>query len=101
MQRERVTQRALAASIGVSQGHLSKVLRGKTDRDTHVLASLELWSASATGHEDEEAGLLEAARMLAKGQPRAMSLLMRLMQLLVELRQPASPSTRRRPRSTK
>lgn len=91
MRRERVTQRELADHIGVSQGHLSKVLRGQTERDTRVLAALTAWG----GGDDstQEAKLIDAARDLVDGEPRGMQLLMRLMQILRELRR-TSPRRR-------
>lgn len=89
MQRERITQRELAAHLEVSQGHLSKVLRGHTVRDTRVLAVLAAWGGADDS--TDEANLLDAARDVVHGQPRGMQLLMRLMHLLRELRPAPAP----------
>lgn len=86
MQREHVTQRQLAAQLDISQGHLSKVLRGSTTRDTRTLAVLEAWSGA--DETTDEAKLIDAVRDVVKGHAHGMQLLMRLMHLLRELRHP-------------
>jgi transcriptional regulator with XRE-family HTH domain len=86
MERERITQRELANQLGISQGHLSKVLRGQTERATRVLSALAAW-ADPDGVSDETA-FLAAARSAVQGQPQGFHLLMRLMHLVRQLRDP-------------
>jgi len=84
MLRERLTQRDLALAIGVSQGHLSKLLRGRIQRETRLFSLVESWAAGSESA--VEAQLLHKARLAVHGQPRGMELLMRLMHIIAEFR---------------
>ena len=92
MDAEDLTQRLLAKHLGVSQGHLSKLLRGKLQRRSRVLRALEAWlteSDTPVSHDSDadEKALLTAARRVAKGSSReAMHLMTDLMRLLERLR---------------
>lgn len=46
MDRERVTQGVLAETLGVSQGHLSRVLRGEVRRRSRTIRALAEWVES-------------------------------------------------------
>jgi transcriptional regulator with XRE-family HTH domain len=83
MQRDGLSQRALARLMQVSQGHLSKVLRAQFPSNTRVMSMLKDW---ATGEStaprslgEVEATLLQAARMAADGSDRVMQLLTEMM----------------------
>jgi transcriptional regulator with XRE-family HTH domain len=84
MRKERLSQRQLAARLGLSQGHVSRVLRGKIERETKAFASLASWAASPAS--ELEARLLEAAHTAAGGERRGLEVVMHLMHLIAELR---------------
>jgi len=83
MRTQHVSQRELAVLLDVSQGHLSKVLSGRIERDSRVFATLASW-VEAPGP-TLEAGLLSAARRVAGGERRGLELLMHMMHIIAEL----------------
>lgn len=91
MREQRLSQRKLARLLGITQGHLSKVLNGKIEGDTRTFAALSDWVASPVAV--VEAGLLQAARRAAGGQRDGLELLMHMMHLIADLKE---SRTRRR-----
>jgi len=91
MRKERLSQRQLAARLGLSQGHVSKVLSGKIRHDTRAFTFLASWAASPQSAIEDR--LLEAARRAAGGRRRGMEILMHLMHVITELQ--AAPANRR------
>lgn len=104
MDAEGLTQRVLAERLGVSQGHLSKVLRGKYKRDSKVVRALQgclddLDRGSTGTLAQAERELLAAARAVADGSPQMMRLMMQFMQIAAELRTAPAGRTRRKHKS--
>jgi transcriptional regulator with XRE-family HTH domain len=94
MDADGVSQRKLAARIGTSQGHLSKVLRGRIPGPSRVVRELERYVQSdltvrASGVTDAasaEAALIRAARNASGGDIKVMHHLIELMHLVGRLR---------------
>ena len=90
MSEERLTQRALAAHLGVSQGHLSKVLRGMQMHQTRVMRALGAWvgeSASSLPSGDKlDLALSRAAREAGAGSEEAGRLVLRVLRAMRRLR---------------
>ena len=83
MRAEGISQRVLAQEIGVSQGHLSKVLRAQFPANTRVMRAIRSWcqgdATQPSTITPEEMALLAAAREAAAGSKRVMHLLTELM----------------------
>lgn len=94
MDEDGLTQRALAQWMGVSQGHLSKVLRGKFLRRSRAVRALEVYlnrgisavPSVLAAQSSQERTLLETARMVSSGSNETMHLLIDLMRLVRKLR---------------
>lgn len=61
MDRERMTQSALAEALGVSQGHLSRILRGEVRRRSRTIRALAEWVEGRGGVRRPVAGALAVA----------------------------------------
>lgn len=93
MQDEGISQRALASRLGVSQGHLSKVLRFSAKRPTRASRALEEWLASTERGEDPDMrtdlpkALVRATLVAVGGSELAMQIATEVMHLLGQMRQ--------------
>lgn len=91
MAREQISQRALAAHLGISQGHLSKVLSSKHPGGKMVRRILTNWldpaEQEAERHVPAEEELLRAARAAAGGSTQVMHLLAQMMHQVGLVRQ--------------
>jgi transcriptional regulator with XRE-family HTH domain len=93
MARDGLTQRALAVIVGVSQGHISKVLRVYSSKrgTTRTLRRLTEWLNSAPVPKDrvfrlEGSGLANAVAAAVGDSPEAMQIAIGVMQFLGEMR---------------
>ncbi len=94
MNADGLSQRNLAQRLRISQGHLSKVLRGQFARRSRVIRRLETFlgeslatqETEGNGVPDSERALLRAARDVSQGDAQVMQVLLDLMQLLSKLR---------------
>ena len=90
MQRDGLTQRQLAQRVRMSQGHLSRVLRGQFTGRTRVMSMLRDWATEETagprGVSDGEAALLKAARAASAGSDHVMQLLTEMMHCVDQAR---------------
>lgn len=100
MERERLSQRALATEIGLSQGHLSKVLKLSQPANDRLLKRLEEWLAEPEARSDERLHrrLREATERAVGSSPRDARLMMQLMHIVVQLRRPIPRKATRAPR---
>jgi transcriptional regulator with XRE-family HTH domain len=88
---EGLSQRDLAKKLGISQGHLSKVLRGRFQRqNSRVLRALAEFAntpvLTAPTGPALESEALRAMRQAAGGSKQAMHFIVEMMHLLSELR---------------
>jgi transcriptional regulator with XRE-family HTH domain len=94
MDAEGLSQRELAAHLGTTQGHLSKVLRGLYSRPSRVVRELERYAeagrnkaaSACLSAADAEGALLQAARGVAGGDHQVMHQLVELMHFLGRFR---------------
>ena len=87
MSRERITQRQLAAHLGISQGHLSKVLRGQVQRSTRATRALEDWAPpgnrkAVARDASVESALVDAAKLASDGSERTMRMLVEVVRVV-------------------
>ena len=96
MRREGITQRELGARVGASQGHLSRVLRGKFKRRSRVVRLLEAFAtgqdafvaqARRAGVTASELRVLRAVREVARGDEAKLVLISEVVSLLARLQQ--------------
>lgn len=92
-----ISQRGLAHELGLSQGHVSRLLRGKGKGDSRGYRALRDWlelqSGSASPGSSDGKGLtsrgylqlVAAARAAVGDSPRVMPIAIRLMHLISEL----------------
>jgi transcriptional regulator with XRE-family HTH domain len=88
---EGLSQRELAVKLGVSQGHLSKVLRGQScTRSTRLSRALAAYGNGQPTPEQDlrkaELALVEAARNASGPAVESMHFLIDLMHLIIALR---------------
>ena len=83
MREQQLSQRQLASLLDVSQGHLSKVLRGNFERDTRAFTALTAWVMSPASA--VEMSLVTAARRAAGGRKKGLEILMHMMHLMADL----------------
>jgi len=95
MAKDGLDQRALAQRLSMSQGHLSKLLRGQFERRTRLVRELEGF-ASEGALSKSEARLVQACLRLAKRSPRHMHFVAGLMHLLDDISQRAGGTGRQR-----
>ena len=79
-----VSQRELAGTLGISQGHLSRILRSQDVKKSRVMSILESWLMDGR-HEtrarnDAELGLLRSARAASGGEEEVICLLAEVIQ---------------------
>lgn len=103
-----MSQRALAQQLGLSQGHLSKLLRGKGMGDSRGYQALREWSDATlkarTGgissrNTTMSRGYLKlaaAARVAAGDSPRVMHIVIQMMHLVSQLQSVAISASRRK-----
>jgi len=90
MERERLSQRQLALVVGVSQGHLSKVLSHRHPATARAARRLEGWLAQGGRRETHDARRMLgiAAERAAGDSAKGRRLLMQMMHIVAQLRRP-------------
>ena len=91
-----ITQRELAAQLGISQGHLSKVLRGQFGRESRVTRAVRRILGASSSSENAEEDLLLAIRRLTGGSSRRLQKVMQIMHAIEGLH--IADASRRRAR---
>lgn len=86
---EGLDQRSLAAKLGTTQGHLSKILRGQFERRSRVVRELESFAVGA-GASTVQRQLVSTCLRVANKSPSHMQFALSVMHFVDELSTPAA-----------
>ena len=97
MSEEDLDQRALARQLKMTQGHLSKLLRGKFTRRSRLVRELEAF-ASRVDTTRAPSQLVQACHRVSRRSPRHMHFVSMVMQFVDEISGPPVNAVGRAPR---